>query len=99
MAVGARREDTAEDDGSTELVRIQSAFLPGYNFAIASSIRNGPIRAQAPIFAALGRQTRKQGGRVLLVWVRRTLLVIDIVSVYSLFANHRAGHGGHRRTV
>ena len=42
-----------------QLVRLQSAFLPGYNVAIASSIRDGPIRGQAHVFAALGRAVRK----------------------------------------
>lgn len=49
-------------------MRIQSAHLPGYNPAIASSIRDGPVRALAPTFAALGRQLRRRGGRALLVW-------------------------------
>ena len=59
-----------------QLIRIQSAYLPGYNLAIASSIRDGPIRNLAPAFAQLGRQTkklRKEHGidqaKVLLVWV------------------------------
>lgn len=62
------------DNALAELVRIQSAHLPGYNAAIASSIRDGPVRALAPVFAQLGRQMRKRAkggqtsGRVLLVW-------------------------------
>ncbi|KAI8982755.1 alpha/beta-hydrolase [Trametes punicea] len=51
-----------------ELVRYQSAFLPGYNPALASSIREGPLRSLAPQFAALGRQSRKNNGSVLLIW-------------------------------
>ena len=51
------------DNAFAELVRIQSA----------SSIRDGPVRALAPVFAQLGRQMQKcakdgAGGRVLLVW-------------------------------
>lgn len=61
------------DDPISELVRIQSAHLPGYNTAIASSIRDGPIRGLAPIFASIGRRTRKEGGQVLLIWVRLPL--------------------------
>ncbi|KAI0326699.1 alpha/beta-hydrolase [Cubamyces sp. BRFM 1775] len=52
----------------SELVRLQSAYLPGYNPAIASSIREGPLRSQAPQFAALGRHSRKTNGSVLLIW-------------------------------
>ncbi|EKM60147.1 uncharacterized protein PHACADRAFT_138571 [Phanerochaete carnosa HHB-10118-sp] len=77
LASNASRIDNACD----ELVRIQSAHLPGYNPAIASSIRDGPIRALAPVFAQLGRQMRKRakgaagGGRVLLVWGTRDSVV------------------------
>ncbi|KAH8092510.1 alpha/beta-hydrolase [Cristinia sonorae] len=59
---------TTIDNPIAELVRIQSAHLPGYNTAIASSIREGPIRSLAPTFASLGRNLRKRGGQVLLIW-------------------------------
>ncbi|KAI0677170.1 alpha/beta-hydrolase [Trametes maxima] len=52
----------------SELVRLQSAYLPGYNPAIASSIRDGPLRSLAPQFAALGRHSRKTNGKVLIIW-------------------------------
>jgi pimeloyl-ACP methyl ester carboxylesterase len=32
-----------------------SARLPGYDAALASSLRHGPVRGLAPSFAALGR--------------------------------------------
>ncbi|KAI0638573.1 alpha/beta-hydrolase [Trametes polyzona] len=51
-----------------DIVRLQSAYLPGYNPAIASSIREGPLRSLAPQFAALGRHSRKTNGSVLLIW-------------------------------
>ncbi|THG92954.1 hypothetical protein EW026_g8136 [Hermanssonia centrifuga] len=60
--------ETSIDDPFSELIRIQSAHLPGYNPAIASSIRDGPIRNLAPVFAQLGRQTRKSGGSALIIW-------------------------------
>lgn len=69
------------DNPSAELVRIQSAHLPGYNPAIASSIRDGPVRALSPVFAQLGRQLRKRAkdgapaGRVLLVWGTKDAVV------------------------
>lgn len=63
------------DDPISELVRIQSAHLPGYNTAIASSIRDGPIRGLAPVFASIGRRTRKEGGRVLLIWGTKDTVV------------------------
>ncbi|THH29791.1 hypothetical protein EUX98_g4385 [Antrodiella citrinella] len=66
---------TTIDDPIAELVRIQSAHLPGYNKAIASSIREGPIRSLAPTFASLGRNTRKRGGRILLIWGTRDNVV------------------------
>ncbi|KAI0682612.1 alpha/beta-hydrolase [Earliella scabrosa] len=55
-------------DPISQLVRIQSAYLPGYNLALASSIRDGPLRNLAPQFAAFGRHSRKTGGRVLIIW-------------------------------
>lgn len=47
-------------------MRIQSAHLPGYNKALASSIRSGPVRGLAPSFKRLGESGRK----VLLIHVR-----------------------------
>ncbi|KAI0775860.1 alpha/beta-hydrolase [Trametes elegans] len=61
-------EQNASDDPISKLVRLQSAYLPGYNPAIASSIREGPLRSLAPQFAALGRHSRKTGGSVLVIW-------------------------------
>ncbi|TFK79834.1 alpha/beta-hydrolase [Polyporus arcularius HHB13444] len=61
-------DQKASDDPISELVRIQSAYLPGYNAALASSIRDGPLRSLAPQFAALGRHSRKTGGKVLVIW-------------------------------
>ncbi|KAH9977620.1 alpha/beta-hydrolase [Lactifluus volemus] len=46
------------------IVRIQSAHLPGYNAAIASSLRDGPIRGLDESFEALGKSNRK----ILLIW-------------------------------
>ncbi|KAI0758088.1 alpha/beta-hydrolase [Fomes fomentarius] len=61
-------DQKASDNPISELVRIQSAYLPGYNSALASSIRDGPLRSLAPHFAALGRHSRKTSGRVLVIW-------------------------------
>ena len=55
------------DDPIAELVRIQSAYLPGFNAAVASSLRDGPVRSLAPAYAALGQRASPS---VLLVWVR-----------------------------
>ncbi|KAI0782541.1 alpha/beta-hydrolase [Abortiporus biennis] len=66
---------SAIDDPISELVRIQSAHLPGYNLAIASSIRDGPIRSMAPVFASVGRNFRKKGGKVMLIWGTRDSVV------------------------
>ncbi|KAI0083372.1 Alpha/Beta hydrolase protein [Irpex rosettiformis] len=49
-----------DGDGVAELTRIQSAHLQGYNPALASCIRDGPIRNLAPVFAQLGRVVRKR---------------------------------------
>ncbi|KAG6839277.1 hypothetical protein C0991_004176 [Blastosporella zonata] len=51
------------EDPVTEIVRLQSAHLTGYNIAISSSLRDGPIRGQASSFAAEG-------------WVDRAVLVV-----------------------
>ncbi|KIY67532.1 alpha/beta-hydrolase [Cylindrobasidium torrendii FP15055 ss-10] len=37
-------------DPLQEIVRIQAAYLPGFNAAIGSSLRDGPIRGLAPSF-------------------------------------------------
>ncbi|EPQ58875.1 alpha/beta-hydrolase [Gloeophyllum trabeum ATCC 11539] len=55
---------TSDTDPIAELVRIQSAYLPGYNPALASSLRAGPLRGLKPAVETLGRSARK----VLLVW-------------------------------
>ena len=88
------------DDPISELVRIQSAHLSGYNPAIASSIRDGPLRSLAPAFAALGRQTRKSGGRVLIFWgtedrimpYRYAARVQALISESALVTLDGAGH-------
>jgi len=48
-------------DPITEIVRLQSAHLPGYNAALSSSLRDGPIRGLSRAFEAL------EGRRVLVV--------------------------------
>ena len=49
-----------------QIVRLQSAHLPGYNAALSSSLRDGPIRGQAAAFSSDGFK----GRRVLLIHVR-----------------------------
>ncbi|KAI0960594.1 hypothetical protein AcW1_005071 [Taiwanofungus camphoratus] len=58
------------DDPIAELIRIQSAYLPGFNPAVASSLRDGPVRNLAPAFRALGERAEREreGARVLLIW-------------------------------
>ncbi|KAF8878581.1 Alpha/Beta hydrolase protein [Gymnopilus junonius] len=46
-----------------EIVRLQSAHLPGYNNALSSSLRDGPIRGQAASFQSAGFE----GKRVLIL--------------------------------
>jgi hypothetical protein len=48
-----------------QIVRLQSAHLPGYNRALASSIRFGPIRGQSSSYTNLA----KSGRSVLLIHV------------------------------
>ncbi|THU81870.1 alpha/beta-hydrolase [Dendrothele bispora CBS 962.96] len=38
------------DDISQEIIRLQSTHLPGHNYAVASSIQNGPLHNLAPAF-------------------------------------------------
>ncbi|KAF8334855.1 Alpha/Beta hydrolase protein [Amanita rubescens] len=54
---------TSPSDPIVELVRLQSAHLPGYNAALSSSLRHGPIRGQARYFSSPSFDSR----RVLLV--------------------------------
>ena len=48
----------------TAIVQLQAAHLPGYNYAVASTIRDGPIHSLTPTFAALG----KLDVQVLVMW-------------------------------
>jgi len=50
-------------DPVQEIVRLQSAHLPGYNRALASSLRSGPIRGQSTSYSNLA----KSGRSVLLI--------------------------------
>ncbi|KAM5534445.1 hypothetical protein V8D89_011912 [Ganoderma adspersum] len=68
-------DQKSPSDPIAELVRIQSAYLPGYNAALASSIRDGPLRNLAPQFTALGRYSRKTNGSVLAIWGTRDRVV------------------------
>ena len=42
---------------SSQIVRLQSAHLPHYNAAVASSLRDGPIRGLAYAFSALSNSS------------------------------------------
>ncbi|KAL9713172.1 hypothetical protein Ac2012v2_004413 [Leucoagaricus gongylophorus] len=48
-----------EIDPIIEIVRLQSAHLPGYNAAISSSLRDGPIRGPALMFSSSGFDGKK----------------------------------------
>ncbi|XP_006456887.1 hypothetical protein AGABI2DRAFT_154349 [Agaricus bisporus var. bisporus H97] len=48
-----------EVDPMIEIVRVQSAHLPGYNAALSSSLRDGPIRGQSAMFASSGFEGKK----------------------------------------
>ncbi|KDR84352.1 hypothetical protein GALMADRAFT_55533 [Galerina marginata CBS 339.88] len=56
-------QDIAPSDPILEIVRLQSAHLPGYNNALSSSLRDGPIRGQTAAFQSLGFK----GKRVLIL--------------------------------
>jgi len=45
-------ENASLIDSILELVRLQSAHLPGYNAAVSSSLRDGPIRGLAHCFSS-----------------------------------------------
>ncbi|GJE99109.1 alpha/beta hydrolase [Phanerochaete sordida] len=87
LSGSASRFDSALD----EIVHIQSANLPGFNAAVASTIRDGPICGLTPTFVQLGKEMRKRmeagapDGRVLLVWGTK-----DAVVPYT-FAAHVRG--------
>jgi hypothetical protein len=49
-----------------QIVRFQSAYLPGYNMAVASSMRNGPVRGFHKVFENVGRT----GNSVMIIHVR-----------------------------
>ena len=49
-----------------QIVQIQSSHLLGYNYALASSLRNGPLRGLESSFEALASPEYK----LTLIWVR-----------------------------
>jgi len=57
----AQSKNTAQ--AAIDIVRLQSAHLPGYNAALSSSLRDGPVRGQEAAFASRGFE----GRRVLLI--------------------------------
>lgn len=95
----------------SELIRIQSAHLPGYNLALASSIRDGPIRNLAPSYVQLGRQTKqtnkhkRQDGnadaKILLVWGTKDRVVPYHYAsrVLTLLGGEPAAHETFRADV
>ncbi|KAF8165947.1 Alpha/Beta hydrolase protein [Crassisporium funariophilum] len=52
-------QDMPESNVILEIVRLQSAHLPGYNAALSSSLRDGPIRGQAAAFKSKGFEGKK----------------------------------------
>ncbi|KZT06563.1 alpha/beta-hydrolase [Laetiporus sulphureus 93-53] len=72
------------EDPISELVRVQSAYLPGFNPAVASSLRDGPVRGLSSAYEAIGRRA-EEGMRVLLIWGTK-----DHVVPYATAARVRA---------
>jgi hypothetical protein len=75
-----------------QIVRLQSAHLPGFNFAVASSLRDGPVRGLASPFRDLGRT----GRRVLIIHVSPPLSR-PLSSSHSILSH--TNQGTHDRTV
>jgi pimeloyl-ACP methyl ester carboxylesterase len=50
---------SATPDPLSEIVRLQSAHLAGYNNAVASSLRDGPVRGLSSAFKTLGESGRQ----------------------------------------
>lgn len=50
----------------TKLAQLQAAYLPGYNAAVGSSIRQGPVRGQQSSFQLLHQSNKS----ILMVYVR-----------------------------
>lgn len=42
-----------------QIVRLQSAHLPGYNAALSSSLRDGPVRGQSTVFKSKAFENKK----------------------------------------
>ncbi|ETW84168.1 hypothetical protein HETIRDRAFT_146780 [Heterobasidion irregulare TC 32-1] len=55
---------TVTSSSPFRVVRLQSAHLPGYNAALASSLRDGPIRGLSSAFKEMGASNHD----VLLIW-------------------------------
>ena len=61
-------------------MQIQSAYLPGYNGAIASSLRDGPLRGLSQAYSALAKHKQD----LLLIWVCRLLRSRDYLLIHSI---------------
>ena len=61
-------------------MQIQSAYLPGYNGAIASSLRDGPLRGLSQAYSALAKHKQD----LLLIWVCRLLRSQDYLLIHSI---------------
>ncbi|EAU82658.2 hypothetical protein CC1G_12426 [Coprinopsis cinerea okayama7 len=59
METKARQRGRDSVQAAVEIVRLQSAHLPGYNAALSSSLRDGPIRGQKEAFSSKGFEGRK----------------------------------------
>lgn len=59
LANASNASERGPIDPIQQIVRLQSAHLPYFNAAVASSLRDGPVRGQEYAFKALGNSTRQ----------------------------------------
>ncbi|KZT07830.1 uncharacterized protein LAESUDRAFT_713175 [Laetiporus sulphureus 93-53] len=72
-------------DPFAELMRIQSAYLPGFNLAITFSLQDGSVRRLASTYEAIGQRAEDRM-HVLLVWGMKKCVVpyATVVHVHAL---------------
>jgi len=63
-----------------KLARLQAAYLPGYNAAVGSSIRQGPVGGQQSSFQLLHQSNKS----ILMIYVRLQSYLLLRTSSYHL---------------
>jgi len=93
-------QDNVKSNVILEIVRLQSAHLPGYNAALSSSLRDGPIRGQSTVFKSKAFEDKKvliiHGTKDSTVHPKYSPLIAELLPASTqkkLITIEGAGHG------